>query len=181
LSISFDWQVKDGANIVPYEAALLRIAQEALWNVYRHSGARTAVVAISDEDEAVSLTISDSGKGIDPSKPRGGLGLESMRSRAEELGGTLMIHSGKRGTRIVAHFPLAVAAGPHDFQGHEPHPPLGIVPAARVRATLRPDSVQSVERRSTAVRAKANEAMSRSRKLFAAALAHDEAQERAAD
>jgi signal transduction histidine kinase len=181
LSISFDWQVKDRANIAPYKAVLLRIAQEALWNVYQHSGAQTALVTISDNDETVSLTISDSGKGIDLSRPQTGLGLESMRSRAEELGGTLMIYSDRRGTHVVAHFPPAAVAGPQSIEGHGTHNLPGAVRADAVAATLQPAFLQSTERRSTTVRARAKEAADRSRKLFAAALAHDEAQKRAAD
>jgi signal transduction histidine kinase len=171
LSISFDWQVENRAKIVPYEAALLRIAQEALWNVYQHSGAETAVIAISDDDDAVFLTISDTGKGIDLSKPHTGLGLQTMRSRAEELGGQLMIYSSKRGTRIVAHFPPAAVAGPRSLEGYGPHQAPGAVRADAVAATLQPALFQSAER-STAVRAKAKEAVDRSRKLFATALAH---------
>jgi signal transduction histidine kinase len=107
LSISLDWRVRDRSRMARYNPAMLRIAQEALWNVYRHSGAANASVAIIQTIDAVSLTICDSGNGIDLTKAHVGLGLASMRERTEELGGTMTVDSSDKGTCITARFPAA--------------------------------------------------------------------------
>ncbi len=71
--------------------ALLRIAQEALANVARHSGASLVRVALEGGRDADSVTLSvrDDGRGFDTNAPGGGtgLGLHTMRERAEELPG----------------------------------------------------------------------------------------------
>jgi signal transduction histidine kinase len=88
---------------------LYRIAQEALHNIARHSGARHAYVHISYEDSDICLQIADSGVGFEPHATRhAGLGLVSMRERVGVLNGKLVIHSAPgRGTRVVARIPLA--------------------------------------------------------------------------
>jgi PAS domain S-box-containing protein len=88
---------------------LYRIAQEALHNVARHSGARQAYVHVSHEDNDICLRIADSGVGFEPHATRhAGLGLVSMRERVGVLNGTLIIHSAPgRGTRVAARIPLA--------------------------------------------------------------------------
>ena len=93
---------------------LYRIAQEALHNIARHSGALHAYMHISHEDHDICLQIADSGVGFEPHVTRhAGLGLVSMRERVGVLNGTLVIHSAPgRGTRIAARIPLAPAA--HD-------------------------------------------------------------------
>jgi PAS domain S-box-containing protein len=87
---------------------LYRIAQEALHNIARHSGARHAYVHVSHEGNDMCLQIADSGVGFEPHATRhAGLGLVSMRERVGVLNGTLIIHSVPgRGTRIVARVPL---------------------------------------------------------------------------
>jgi NarL family two-component system sensor histidine kinase LiaS len=85
------------------EQALFRIAQEALSNVARHSQARSAELSLVYQADAVTLTISDDGQGFDIGSPQSGLGLRSMRERAEALEGTLAIESAPgKGTRISA-------------------------------------------------------------------------------
>jgi signal transduction histidine kinase len=112
LNISFEWQVPHRSRIARYKPALLRIVQEALWNVHQHSGASDASVTIIENDESVALTVADSGKGIDLTQKQAGLGLISMRERTEELGGKLTIESTGTGTRIEVRFPLAVRVAP---------------------------------------------------------------------
>lgn len=81
----------------PVQWNLNRIAQEALSNVARHAEARSVEVSLDISDQLVLLTVWDDGTGFDPHVaahgPTGSLGLESMRERAEMLGGTLMIRS----------------------------------------------------------------------------------------
>jgi len=93
---------------------LYRIAQEALHNIARHSGAEQAYVHIAHEDHDIRLQIADSGVGFEPHSTRhAGLGLVSMRERVAVLNGKLVIHSAPgRGTRVAATIPLAPSA--HD-------------------------------------------------------------------
>ena len=94
------------------EVAAYRIAQEALTNIVRHAHARNCSIRLALEgmkDSALRVEIRDDGIGL-PDERRAGVGLGSMRERAEELGGTFVIESQKgRGTRVVAHLPIARA------------------------------------------------------------------------
>jgi signal transduction histidine kinase len=92
---------------------LFRIAQESLMNIYKHSGAKTAELALRKEDGNAILTISDAGKGYDISqgppwmKDQNKLGLLSMKERVETVGGTLDIQSkANRGFRVEARIPI---------------------------------------------------------------------------
>src|SRR6266516_1573895 len=78
------------------EAALYRVAQEALHNALRHAGASCVTVALSKTPRLVVLEVSDDGHGFAPDAPSSGpgLGLESMRERAAAAGGRLAIRSG---------------------------------------------------------------------------------------
>lgn len=90
------------------DAALFRVFQEALTNVARHSMARRVSVELVNNDEALTLTIQDDGKGFDLSQANGkGLGLTSMRERVEMLGGRLTIMSSSQGTQVQAWLPNA--------------------------------------------------------------------------
>jgi two-component system, NarL family, sensor kinase len=89
------------------EVAAYRIAQEALTNVVRHAGARRACVRLRAEDSALLLEVSDDGSGT-PVPRDGGVGLASMRERAEELGGRLDVAGTPgSGTHVSARLPLA--------------------------------------------------------------------------
>jgi signal transduction histidine kinase len=88
------------------EVAAYRIACEALTNAARHAAARTCRVRIS-LDGGLRVEIVDDGTGL-PSERRAGVGLLSMRERAEELGGTCEVGPGPAGgTRVVARLPVA--------------------------------------------------------------------------
>jgi PAS domain S-box-containing protein len=100
-------EVDDHADRLPQEMAgcLYRVAQEALNNASKHSGASSVEVFVRREDEIVCLTIRDSGKGFDSSilHDSAGIGLASMRERMRSIGGTLAIHSSTGvGTEVVA-------------------------------------------------------------------------------
>jgi signal transduction histidine kinase len=93
------------------EVACYRIAQEAMTNVARHAQASSCSVSLSiDEATGVlELEVIDDGVGM-PENRRAGVGMTSMRERAEELGGTLTIEPiPEGGTRILAHLPLPAA------------------------------------------------------------------------
>ena len=89
------------------EVAVYRIAQEALTNVVRHAQARHCTVRLTLDEPSgwLALSIQDDGCGL--SSSRGvGVGLISMRERAEELGGTCMIQPVERGeTCVLARLP----------------------------------------------------------------------------
>ena len=97
-------------------ATLLRIAQEALANAERHSGAARAGVTLSYMGDEITLDVRDDGHGFDPAAVptrhrTGGFGLDGMRARAERLAGSLALETEPgHGTAISARVPLA----PHD-------------------------------------------------------------------
>jgi signal transduction histidine kinase len=91
---------------------LFRIAQEALRNVGRHSGATEAVVSLHGRRGRITLTVADNGHGFTLTGPlselgnRGKLGLLGMDERARLVGGTLGIRSTPReGTTITVELP----------------------------------------------------------------------------
>jgi len=90
------------------QLALFRVLQESLTNVAKHAQAQTVVVELHFLDDTVSLSVSDNGKGFEPSRPTPGhYGLIHLKERALNLGGTLDIHSvAGQGTRISFTFPL---------------------------------------------------------------------------
>jgi len=88
------------------EQALFRIAQEALSNVARHSGATYVEVRLSREPRIVLLSVRDNGHGFDTASKVGwGIGLRSMHERVEALEGTLSIASNAKGTWLEARLP----------------------------------------------------------------------------
>jgi len=110
-----DWELPEHVEI-----ALYRIAQEALQNVVKHSGAASAYVELSCHPPTVRLRITDDGCGFDVASVRArddaaaGFGLPSMAERADLVGGTLDVRSAPgRGTTITARVPFArPRAGP---------------------------------------------------------------------
>jgi PAS domain S-box-containing protein len=87
---------------------LYRIAQEALRNVAKHSGAASARVTLSTANGGVRLVISDQGIGYDYSQARakGGLGLISMEERVRLLGGSFqVITQPHKGTEVRVYIP----------------------------------------------------------------------------
>ncbi len=94
------------------EAALYRVAQEALHNALRHAGASGVRVALwkapSKTPRQVVLEVSDDGRGFAPEAPSGGLGLASMRERAAAAGAVLAIRSGQTGTRVRMTVPVKI-------------------------------------------------------------------------
>jgi signal transduction histidine kinase len=88
------------------EAALYRVAQEALHNALRHSGASRVSVRLSRTPRRVAVEVCDDGHGFVTGAPSGGVGLASMRDRASAVGGTLTIRSGESGTRVRMSVPV---------------------------------------------------------------------------
>ena len=86
---------------------VLRVAQEALVNVHRHSHASSAKVTIHTDAKELLLTVSDDGIGIGGHGQDGrGIGLKGMRHRVEMQGGRFNVRSLKHGTKISAAMPF---------------------------------------------------------------------------
>ena len=85
---------------------LYRVAQEGLTNVQRHAGARQVWLVLERQADAVTLTISDDGRGFSEGVEARGFGLRGIRERVEWLGGTC--HFGKRpggGAQVSVRLP----------------------------------------------------------------------------
>jgi signal transduction histidine kinase len=94
------------------ENEVLRIAQEALANAVRHSGATRIVVDLRYHPNELTLTVCDNGTGFqatDTTLPaKGHFGLQGMRERADQIGGTLSVESSpENGTTVTLSVPLS--------------------------------------------------------------------------
>lgn len=94
------------------ELQLLRIVQEALTNIRKHSGANRATIRVKARPENLELSIQDNGAGFDPrhGQPADetGYGLVSMHSRARSIGAELQVEAAPgQGTRIQILLPLS--------------------------------------------------------------------------
>ena len=93
------------------EVQLIGIIQEAMTNVRKHAAATRVLVSIERDRETARVSIQDDGKGFDPQAGLGGthgaFGIETMRERAEAIGGKLALasHLGE-GTRVEVELPL---------------------------------------------------------------------------
>ena len=91
------------------EETLYRIAQEALANVHRHSGATKVKLRLEARDHFIVLTIEDDGIGFDQDVSAKtaslGVGIMGMKERVKELGGSLAIRKLAKGTSVTASLP----------------------------------------------------------------------------
>ena len=88
------------------EVAAYRIAQEALTNTMRHADARTCTLRLTVGEGELCVAVSDDGRGLSEDH-RAGVGLRSMRERAEELGGVCTVEARPGGgTQVLARLPL---------------------------------------------------------------------------
>jgi signal transduction histidine kinase len=95
------------------EVAVYRIAGEALANALRHARASEVRLTLTASDGVLALTVADDGAAGTAHRPGGGpgLGLSSMRERAEEIGGTLNVVWAAQGTTVAATLPVRPADG----------------------------------------------------------------------
>jgi signal transduction histidine kinase len=95
------------------EAQLFGIGREALANIVKHADARNASVRVQTAADRVLLQVRDDGRGFDPAASHPGhFGLDSMQSRATEVGGQLTITSAPgQGTVIAVEAPLDRVGG----------------------------------------------------------------------
>jgi PAS domain S-box-containing protein len=119
LRVTFTTNV-NGLEIDPgVQTACFRVAQEAITNIIRHSGAKNVAVEVRCEPERLMLSVRDDGAGFDPAviqqRPAQdfSLGLVSMKERALLGRGGFEVHSAPgQGTEIRAWFPLAPGEHP---------------------------------------------------------------------
>jgi PAS domain S-box-containing protein len=106
------------------ELGMFRIAQEALWNVERHSRATEVIVTMTFAEYEVRLDVQDNGVGFNvPPMPEGfsasgQLGLLGMQERAELLGGKLEVQSSpQKGATVIVSIPIpeAISEAPDQY------------------------------------------------------------------
>ncbi len=97
------------------ETHLFRIAQEALTNVARHSGAGRVRIALRAANGNIHLSIGDNGRGLRPGAGagEGGLGMVGMRARARDAGGELALHA-KNGDGLLLEVTVPARGEHHD-------------------------------------------------------------------
>lgn len=117
IEISLETKPSNFPRLAPdMETAIFRIIQEAVTNVFRHSGAHEASITLEKDASQVVGTIRDNGKGItdeilDGRPDRVGVGIGGMRQRVKEFGGELRIASNNPGTSVQVVFPIEPEAG----------------------------------------------------------------------
>ena len=111
IQVAFDAVARLPTMSPDAERVLFLIIQEALTNVYRHSGSKSAVVIMRLTNGKLVLEITDNGRGCPTCFIEGklstgpGVGIVSMRARANRYGGILTIQSNKYGTTLRVVFP----------------------------------------------------------------------------
>jgi signal transduction histidine kinase len=92
------------------ELALMRIAQEALFNIAKYANTKEATLTLRQEEDAIYLAIEDKGDGIkslQSAKRSGNHGMTIMRERAEAFGGNFNVTSASgQGTKIEVRVPI---------------------------------------------------------------------------
>ena len=118
IEIFMDVQPADFPRLQPeLEIAIFRIVQEALTNVFRHSGAQKAWVAVIKEVSQVVVTVRDDGKGVSDRTAKFqpasiGVGIGGMRQRIKEFGGEFRVQNASPGTRVEAVIPMGAPRCP---------------------------------------------------------------------
>jgi signal transduction histidine kinase len=108
LRAEFELEGEGPALSARAQAELLRILQEALNNVRKHADATVVRVRVSSDAGTASLAVTDNGRGFEPAGvDEGRYGLQSMRERAELIGGRLAVDSHLQdGTRVRVDVPI---------------------------------------------------------------------------
>jgi PAS domain S-box-containing protein len=94
------------------ETAIFRIVQEALTNVFRHSGAKKVWINLSQKDGLIAVSVRDDGKGIgervvEMRADSVGVGIGGMKQRAKEFGGELTLKNANPGTLVELTLPCS--------------------------------------------------------------------------
>jgi signal transduction histidine kinase len=119
IKIEKHMEVQEDEVAEPLKIVIYRILQEALNNAAKHSKADTVHISLRRTEESLELAVEDNGRGFDPTslRHRGklatGMGLGSMKERAELSGGSFAISSKKgEGTVVQASWPLSLIHPP---------------------------------------------------------------------
>lgn len=106
--LAVDLRVDVGELPGPVSRTAYAVVQESLTNVLRHARASRASVVLAQDDDRLTLTVTDDGR--EPASASagqdGGMGISGMRSRVEALGGTLDAGPGPGGFRVRAVLPV---------------------------------------------------------------------------
>ena len=109
--------------------ALYRIAQEALTNIERHSGATEVNIDLRGHRRGATLRITDNGTGFDHRSSTQGLGLRNMQERMDQLGGRLYLRAAPdKGVEISATAPLSHMLPPDPGSAETKRPDTGKAP-----------------------------------------------------
>jgi PAS domain S-box-containing protein len=109
ISDSFDRLPRD------MELVIFRVVQESLTNIHRHSGSKTARIALTRKQREIRLEIRDQGKGIsaerlaDLEAGASGVGTRGMRERVRQFDGKIHFDSSGSGTKVTVTFPIPKA------------------------------------------------------------------------
>lgn len=108
--VHFELVVRGEEGCLPYPVKinLFRIAQEALSNVVKHSGADRGLVLLERDSEGITLAVADNGKGMGAEALGDGkihLGMINMRERAAQIGGRFNVSSRGKGVMVSVHIP----------------------------------------------------------------------------
>jgi signal transduction histidine kinase len=97
----------------PMELALFRVIQESLTNVHRHAASATASIRLTGTSHAITLEIQDGGRGLrddlNDAAVRSellGVGIQGMRERIRQLGGTFEVAFTDHGTTVRVNVPI---------------------------------------------------------------------------
>ncbi len=107
LSVEIPQDCPDTVVPLTFKRHLIMFFKEAVHNCARHANASQVQIAVSIEEKQLRVRVSDNGCGFDPSEFSDGWGLNSMKERAQELGGEMELKTRRgEGTTVVLKIPL---------------------------------------------------------------------------
>ncbi|MCK4565350.1 MAG: sensor histidine kinase, partial [Verrucomicrobia bacterium] len=107
LSVEIPPDCPDTVVPLTFKRHLIMFFKEAVHNCARHANASQVQIAVSIEEKQLRVRIADNGCGFDPPESSGGWGLNSMKERAQELGGEMELKTRRgEGTTVVLKIPL---------------------------------------------------------------------------
>lgn len=107
VGVEVDATIEETIESKEIEREIYYVAIEALNNTLKHASADHVDLAVKRENGSLYFCATDNGRGFDPSQVSAGLGINNMRRRIEDLGGSLQIDSAiNEGTIVVARVPL---------------------------------------------------------------------------
>jgi signal transduction histidine kinase len=94
----------------PIAGQLYRIAQQAVQNAVEHGATERIHIDLTSADNEIVLSVRDNGRGFDASAATEGMGLRTMRYRAQRIGGSCDVQSARGGTTVTCRVPMYPAA-----------------------------------------------------------------------